>query len=148
MEEMYFKVWLWIGIILLVGEFILPGLVVMFIGMGALTVSLFMHLEYIQGLSEQLMTFFISSTVYLFTLRLLVIRFVPTETKKANVDQDDEVIGQIVEVVETIPVDGVGRINHSDSTWPAKSKNNEEILKSNRVKIVGRDNITWIVEKN
>jgi membrane protein implicated in regulation of membrane protease activity len=141
-----FKIWLYAGIFLLIGEFILPGLVVMFLGMGSLTVALGMHLNYINGVTEQLITFFVASTIYLLTLRFLVIRMVPTDTNKANINEDSEVIGQTVEVVETIPSLGLGRISHSGSTWKAKSNNEIEIIKSTKVKIIGRDNITWIVE--
>ena len=146
MNELMFKIWLWSGIILLVGEFILPGLVVMFLGMGSLTVALAMHLNYINGITEQLITFFVSSTIYLLTLRFLVIRLVPTDTNKANVDEDAEIIGLIVEVAQTIPAGGLGRINHSDSSWQAKSNSEVEITESSKVKIIGRENITWIVE--
>ena len=146
MNDVMFKIWLWSGIILLVGEFILPGLVVMFLGMGSLTVALAIHLNYINGITEQLITFFVSSTIYLLTLRFLVIRLVPTDTNKANVDEDAEVYGLIVEVAQTIPVGGLGRINHSDSSWQAKSNSEVEITESSKVKIIGRENITWIVE--
>jgi len=146
MNDVMFKIWLWSGIILLVGEFILPGLVVMFLGMGSLTVALAMHLNYINGITEQLITFFVSSTIYLLTLRFLVIRLVPTDTSKANVDEDAEVIGLIVEVAQTIPAGGLGRINHSDSSWQAKSNSEVEITESSKVKIISRENITWIVE--
>ena len=146
MNEVMFKIWLGFGIAFLVGEFILPGLVVMFLGMGCLTVVLAMHLNYISGITEQLITFFLSSTIYLLTLRFLIIRLVPTDTSKANVDEDSEVIGLIVEVTETIPANGIGRISHSDSTWKAKSTNELVITETSKVKIIGRENITWIVE--
>jgi len=147
MEDLLFKIWLGMGIFLVVGEFLLPGLVVVFVGMGALTVALGMYLGQLEDLPYQLMTFFLSSLLYLFTLRLLVLRFVPTDSVKVNINEDQEVIGQIVEVVESISINGTGRIEHSGSSWQARCKTEEEILKNQKVKIVGRDNITWIVEK-
>lgn len=146
MNDIMFKIWLGLGIFFLIGEFILPGLVVMFLGMGCLTVVLAMHLNYINGMTEQLITFFISSTIYLLTLRFLIIRLVPTDTSKANVDEDLEVVGLVVVVTAKIPAGGIGRINHSDSTWKAKSNSEIDIEESTKVKIIGRDNITWIVE--
>ncbi len=135
------------GIILVIGEFLLPGLVVIFVGMGSLTVALAMHFGAISGLPSQLTTFFISSLVYLFTLRLLVLRFVPSDSVKENICEDEEVIGQEAVVIETISSDGFGRIQHSGSSWQAKSLGSVEILKDENVKIIGRENITWIVEK-
>jgi membrane protein implicated in regulation of membrane protease activity len=147
MEDILFKIWLGLGIILVIAEFLLPGLVAIFVGMGALAVSLAMQQGWISTLPEQLILFFISSLFFLFTLRFLILRFVPTETRKANIDLDDEVMGQIVEVVESIPVQGVGRVKHSDSTWKARSNSQQEISVGEKCKIIGRENITWLVEK-
>ncbi len=147
MNELFFKIWIGFGILCIVAEFLIPGLVVVFVGLGALTVVLGMHLGYIIELPAQLITFFISSIIYIFTLRFLFLRLIPTDTKKENINEDDNVLGQIVEVTETISSGKLGRIQHSDSTWQAKSQDEEEILKGEKVKIVGRDNITWLVTK-
>ena len=147
MDEMWFQVWLGLGLFCVIAELLLPGLVVIFIGLGAFSVALGMHFNYLQNFSSQLITFFISSIIYIFTLRLLILRFFPTNRVKANVNEDENVLGQVVEVVDTISAGKPGRILHSDSTWKAKSNGVEEILKGEQVKIVGRDNITWIVEK-
>jgi inner membrane protein len=147
MEDLALKLWLGLGIFLMVGEFVLPGLVVVFVGMGALTVAGFIHFGVIDQVLPQFITFFVSSLIYLFTIRLLVLRFVPTDTRVVNIDQDDEVIGQTAEVLETIDADGLGRIRHSGSSWQARASNSSEITKGSRVLIIGRDNITWIVEK-
>ena len=71
----------------------------------------------------------------------------PSDTKKQNVNEDIDVIGSIVEVTKEIDGNQCGRISHSDSTWPAKSINNTKILPGEKVKIVDRDNLTWIVTK-
>jgi len=147
MEDLLFKIWLGLGILCVIAEFLLPGLVVIFVGLGALTTAFAQHLGYTPDLPSQLLTFFVSSLIYLFTLRLLVLRFVPSDSTKANINEDDHVIGDTATVVTTIPVDGVGRISHGGTSWQAKSKNNEEIQKDLEVKIVKRENITWIVEK-
>jgi inner membrane protein len=147
MNDLFLKLWLGFGIFCLIGEFLLPGLVIVFIGLAALTVALGMQLGYIHSILEQLITFFISSIFYLITIRFLVLRLLPTDTKKVNINEDDAVIGSIVEVSTEIIPGKVGRIIHSDSTWQAKSECNETILAGEKVKIISRDNITWIVQK-
>jgi membrane protein implicated in regulation of membrane protease activity len=147
MNELLFTIWLGFGIFCVIAEFLLPGLVIVFIGLGALTVVLGLHLGYIETIAGQLTTFFVSSIVYVFTLRLFLLRLIPTNTKKENVNEDENVLGEIAEVVETISSGEFGRIQHSDSSWKAKANSDAEILKGEKVKIVGRDNITWIVEK-
>jgi len=128
-------------------EFLVPGLVMVFVGLGALTVALGMHLGYIDEILQQFTTFFISSIIYLLTLRFLVLRFVPSVTRKENIDEDEEVMGSIVEIVADINSGEFGRVEHSGSSWQARAEGDQTILKGEQVKIIGRDNITWIVQK-
>jgi len=85
--------------------------------------------------------------IYLLTLRFLVLRFVPADNRKENIDEDEEVMGSIVEIVADINSGESGRVEHSGSTWQARAEGNQTILKGEQVKIIGRDNITWIVQK-
>lgn len=147
MNDFIFKFWLGFGIFLMIIEFLLPGLVLVFIGLGALTVVLGLHLGFIETVLEQFITFFISSIFYLLTLRFLILRFIPTSTKKENINEDDDVVGSIVEVIVEISPGKLGRVIHSDSTWQAKANTEDTILVGEKVKIIGRDNITWIVQK-
>jgi len=147
MNSLAFSLWLSSGIFLTAIEFLVPGLVMVFVGLGALTVALGMHLGYIDEIVQQFITFFISSIIYLLTLRFLVLRFVPSVTRKENIDEDEEVIGSIVELVADINSGEFGRVEHSGSTWQARVEGDQTILKGEQVKIIGRDNITWIVQK-
>ena len=147
MENLAFSLWLGSGIFLMAIEFLVPGLVMVFVGLGALTVALGMHLGYIDEILQQFITFFISSIIYLLTLRFLVLRFVPSVTRKENIDEDEEVMGSIVEIVADINSGEFGRVEHSGSSWQARAEGDQTILKGEQVKIIGRDNITWIVQK-
>ncbi len=147
MNNLAFSLWLGSGIFLMAIEFLVPGLVLVFVGLGALTVALGMHLGYIDEIVQQFITFFISSIIYLLTLRFLVLRFVPSVTRKENIDEDEEVIGSIVELVADINSGEFGRVEHSGSSWQARAEGDQAILKGEQVKIIGRDNITWIVQK-
>jgi len=147
MNDLAFSIWLGSGIFLMAIEFLVPGLVMVFVGLGALTVALGMHLGYIDEIVQQFITFFISSIIYLLTLRFLVLRFVPSDTRKENIDEDEEVIGSIVELVADINSGEFGRVEHSGSSWQARAEGDQTILKGEQVKIIGRDNITWIVQK-
>ena len=147
MNNLAFSLWLGSGIFLMAIEFLVPGLVMVFVGLGALTVALGMHLGYIDEIPQQFITFFISSIIYLLTLRFLVLRFVPSVTRKENIDEDEEVMGSIVEIVADINSGEFGRVEHSGSSWQARAEGDQTILKGEQVKIIGRDNITWIVQK-
>ena len=147
MNDLAFSVWLGSGIFLMAIEFLVPGLVLVFVGLGALTVALGMQLGYIDEIPQQFTTFFISSIIYLLTLRFLVLRFVPSVTRKANIDEEEEVMGSIVELVADINSGEFGRVEHSGSSWQARAEGDQTILKGEQVKIIGRENITWIVQK-
>ena len=147
MNSLAFSLWLSSGIFLTAIEFLVPGLVMVFVGLGALTVALGMHLGYIDEIVQQFITFFISSIIYLLTLRFLVLRFVPSVTRKENIDEDEEVMGSIVELVADINSGEFGRVEHSGSSWQARAEGDQTILKGEQVKIIGRENITWIVQK-
>ena len=56
-------------------------------------------------------------------------------------------IGSIVEVVADIKSGEFGRIEQGGSSWQALAEGDQTILKGEQVKIVRRDNITWIVKK-
>jgi len=139
--------WVWFGGALILAEFILPGLVVIFVGMGALTVALGMHLMYIESIPQQLITWFASSTLFLFTLRQLVVRFYPSDTVKQNINEDQAVIGKIVKVTEKITPEAGGRIAHGDTTWQAKIEGDVSVQEGEEVQVISRDNITWLVKK-
>ena len=147
MENLAFSLWLGSGIFLMAVEFLVPGLVMVFVGLGSLTVVFGMHFGYIDGILQQFITFFISSIIYLFTLRFLFLRFVPSVTRKGNIDEDEEVMGSIVEIIADINSGELGRVEHSGSSWQARAEGDQAILKGEQVKIIGRDNITWIVQK-
>ena len=147
MSNLAFSLWLGSGIFLMAIEFLVPGLVMVFVGLGSLTVVFGMHFGYIDGILQQFITFFISSIIYLLTLRFLVLRFVPSVTRKENIDEDEEVKGSIVEIVADINSGEFGRVEHSGSSWQARAEGDQTILKGEQVKIIGRDNITWIVQK-
>lgn len=146
MNELFFKIWLGFGILCIVSEFFLPGLVMVFVGLGSLTVALGMQLGYIDSTFSQFSTFFLSSVIYLIPLRLIVLKFVPTSSRVEDVDEDRAAIGNEVEVIEDIAPGKVGRIKYSESSWKAKSESDIPILKGEKAIITGRDNITWIVK--
>ena len=147
MDNLNFNIWLGFGLFCIISEFLLPGLVMVFLGLGSLTVVLGMQFGYLDNFTHQLITFFVGSILYLVPLRFLILRFVPTNTKKVSIDEDQQAIGTEVEIVEDILDGKLGRIKYTESTWQAKTVDSITILKGEKAKIIGRDNITWIVQK-
>ena len=142
-----FWFWLIFGAVLMLSEFLLPGLIAVFVGMGALTVAAAIYLGHVDSIVQQILVWFVSSLIYVFTLRLLVVRFYPSDTVKQSFDEDIDLMGSIVEVTQPISAQETGRIKHGDSTWEAKSRKGETIQAGEKVKLLERTNITWTVEK-
>ncbi|MBL6988226.1 MAG: NfeD family protein [Bacteriovoracaceae bacterium] len=149
MDFVTFFKWFWwiLGSVLVLAEFLLPGLVVVFVGLGALTVAALNYFGFVTTIIPQFLTWFVSSIIYCFTLRLLVIKIYPSDVVKQNSDEDQDVVGQIALVTQMISENKSGRIKHSDSTWPARTSDGSSVETGQSVKIIGRDNLTWIVEK-
>lgn len=141
------QIWLTIGLLLVFAELLLPGLVSVFLGLGALTVALLLHLNHVDSLAGQLVAWFVSSTFYIFSIRLLVMRYYPSAKVKSDINEDNAMIGQLVEVIEKIATGEPGRILHGESTWVAAVDSGEPIEKGEKARIKRRENITWIVEK-
>lgn len=59
----------------------------------------------------------------------------------------DALINRAVEVVETIPVNGVGRVKVDGDRWQARCADGSEVPTGERVRIIGYDSIILEVER-
>jgi membrane protein implicated in regulation of membrane protease activity len=137
--------WFWLGIVLAVSELVLPGLVVVFVGLAALTVALLMYTGVIVSLPAQLIAWFGLSIIYTLTLRMLVLHFYPTDTVKQQINDDVDDVGRRVSVLEAISGNSPGRIVFGESTWAAVLPLDEEAIPGQEVVITGRDGLTFSV---
>lgn len=116
-----------------------------FVGLGAFTVFALKYFGIIDDFFLELLLWFTSSIIYCLTLRFFIIQFYHRKRVCLEVDEDKNILGKIVEVSED--VDEIhGRIIDSDSTWPARSLEGF-FKKGEKVQIIKRDNLTWIVGK-
>ena len=140
--------WLWLlgGIILLASELLLPGLVAMFLGLGAMVVALLRWLGLIDSLAYSFTAWFVSSLAFIIFLRSTLQRFIPSETSFTPLEEDTDLFGAVAEVVDTVsPSHTDGRISFRGTTWPATS-DAAEIPPGAKVTILFRDNLGWRVQ--
>ena len=140
--------WLWLlgGIILLASELLLPGLVAMFLGLGAMVVALLRWLDLIDSLAYSFTAWFVSSLAFIVFLRSTLQRFVPSETSFTPLEEDSDLFGAVAEVVETVSSSHTdGRISFRGTTWPATS-DAAEIPPGSKVTILFRENLGWRVQ--
>lgn len=139
--------WLALGIILILAEIILPGGTAFFIGVSAAIVALLHFLGLISSPLTGFSVWFILSILLLFALKGVVDQFLPHQKSKSNTDEDLDAFGKEVVVLEEIKNGEVGRISFQGSVWPAKSKSGCSLIsKGDKVKLIFRENMTWIVE--
>lgn len=141
------KIWMVLAIVLMVGEFILPGLVVMFVGLGALTVAGLLYYGVISTILEQLIAFFLSSTIYCFTLRFAVLYFVPKDTEEKDLARELSLSGDTVIVDNNITVGETGTVCYGQSHWKAINSGEENLIAGEKAIIIKQDNITLYIKK-
>jgi len=142
-----FTLWLIGGVVLMLLEFILPGGIVFFLGLGATLVSLLLYTGVIEGWIQAFTAWFIGSLLLIFGLRGLVQRVIPAHVERGSTDEDLDAYGQEAEVVERLPAGGEGRIHFRGSGWAARNYHTDRELEVGcKVRIVFRDNLLWTVE--
>lgn len=138
-------IWFLIGLLLLLLEFILPGLIVAFFGVGAWVVALVCLFIDIP-LNAQLLIFIVSSVLSLLLLRKwLKGIFMGHVVSKQDVKENlEEFVGQRAVVKERIVPNGRGKVEFRGTDWQAEA--DEEIAEGTAVKIIGKENITLKVK--
>ena len=147
MEESIFQnpavIWIICGVLGLLLELLVPGLIIIFFGVGALVTSAFCWIFNIP-IELQLLIFLISSMVLLGIFR----KVIKKSFKKENIDSDnleEEFVGKIAHSVVDFE-NNTGKIDFKGTTWNAYSE--DSIKAGDSVEIVKRDSITLIVKLN
>ncbi len=114
-------IWFLVGVGFILAELAMPGLILIFFGMGCWVASLF-TLLFGPELEWQLAVFLAASLALLFTLRKYFTRTFGGR-RKAGADRelDDRVIGKPAEVTADIGAHSAGEIKFRGSFWRAVS---------------------------
>ncbi|QBG47584.1 NfeD family protein [Verrucomicrobia bacterium S94] len=136
--------WAIIGVGLMLCEFIMPGLILFFFGIGALITALVSWLLPV-GLSAQLMVFTVASLVSLFGLRRLIKPVFTGNESDVNTDSYNEgMIGREAEVSVEITPESPGKVILNGTAWKAES--GETLTVGQRVVISGQKSLTLMVK--
>jgi membrane protein implicated in regulation of membrane protease activity len=138
-------IWAMVGLILLLMEFTLPGLIIFFFGVGAWIVAatcFFMDI----GVNAQLSIFITSSVVLLVALRqwLRSVFVGHTYSKQAGTQDMNDLIGERVTVTQTIAPPQSGAVELHGVKWNATAETTIEA--GQLVEITGQDNLTLTVK--
>lgn len=133
-------VWLLAGILLLLLEFAIPGVLVVFFGFGALLTALLTYLTGM-GICWQFLSFTFFSLLFLFLLRKKVMTLLSGNT---GIDPDEEFVGHNGIAETDLPALKVGRVEFRGTQWNAISETT--ISKGQRFTITEKDGLTLKVK--
>ena len=138
-------IWFVIGLLLLLGEFVAPGLVIFFFGVGAWVTALLCWLTSI-GVNLQLLVFLVVSVVSLLALRKwLKGVFYGHITGEQSLTEDlQDFIGERAVVTEAIAHKRPGKVELHGTDWEACA--DQEIAVGTAVEIIAKKNITLTVK--
>lgn len=135
-------VWFCCGVVLILLEFAVPGVILVFFGLGAVFTSILSWAGILSGVTGQLVVFLVSSLALLFGLRRYASRFFKGDSTEEN---DDEYTGKIARVSRDVLPDTLdGKVFFEGTNWKAVSS--VKITRGSSVRITGKKNITLIVE--
>lgn len=139
--------WFIAGVLLVLAELIIPGGIVVFLGLGCLIVALAAYFGVVVTWMGACTLFFIASIAMILLLRQFAVKFVEGDSSQGNTDELLDDLGELAVVVETIgPGNKQGRIAFRGTQWQALSDGSELPIDA-QVQIVSRENVNYIVEK-
>jgi membrane protein implicated in regulation of membrane protease activity len=139
-------IWFLIGLALVMSEFMLPGVILVFFGAGCWVTALTTWLGLTGSWTSQLLVFALSSVVMLLLLRRW---FRARLSGYLGADHDpeanlDDLAGQAVTVTTAIaPGSDAGRVLYKGAEWSARSTT--DIPAGSRAVITAADGITLVV---
>lgn len=142
-----FTLWLIAGVVLMLLELVVPGGIVVFLGVSAVLVSLLLYAGVIDGWMAAFTLWFIGSLALFFSLRGVVKKLFPAHVERGKTDEDLDAYNEIAVVNQRIPAKGEGRIDFRGSSWSARAHQAQQAIEvGTRVRVVLRDNLVWLVE--
>lgn len=135
-------IWIIIGFVLFLLEFVLPGLILFFFAVGAWIVAilcLFLDLS----INEQLIIFLISSIASILLLRKWFSKLL-WKRKHSTELLEDEFLGKTAKAETDISPGKNGKVDFKGTTWQAASE--DTIEKGENVIIIGNESILLLVK--
>lgn len=135
--------WAIVGIGLMLCEFVMPGLILFFFGLGALITALLTWLLPM-SLTVQLAVFAVASLVSLFGLRRWLKPIFMGSASASEDSLSEGMAGQHAKVLEPIAPGTAGKIELNGTAWKAESE--ESLEEGQAVEVVSQKSLTLVVK--
>jgi len=138
-------IWFLVGLALLIMEFMLPGLIIAFFGVGACIVGIVCLITDI-SVEVQLLIFIIASALSLLCLRswLKGIFMGHVKGRQDMMEDLQEFVGERAVVMEKISPKAGGKVEIHGTNWTAEA--DAEIPAGTAVEVIGKENLTLRVK--
>ena len=136
--------WFLVGLVLMMLELALPGIILVFIGLGAWAAALAAWLGWVDSLAGQAMVFAIASVILLVGLRRIFKTWLTGVTMAGDSAHElNEFLGKSVSVIVAIPSGGVGKVEFKGAHWSAQCA--DALSVGTSAVITGRDGLCLLV---
>lgn len=137
--------WLIAGVMLILAEFVVPGVFICFFGVGAILTGIASLLITKMPFTVELLIFSILSVVFLLSCRRFMPKSFRGTVKVDDTDiENDDIAGAEVVVTEAITPETPGKVEFRGSQWTARA--DRALAAGERAKIRCRRNITLYLE--
>lgn len=131
---------------MVLAEFFLPGIVLIFLGLGAWVTSFALWMGWVETTSAQTALFGLSSLVLLIGLRRLFKGWLMGRSIPGAAEVDlEEFLGKRARALSSIAADGVGKVEFKGVHWNAHSE--DEVANGATVVITGREGLALKVRR-
>jgi membrane protein implicated in regulation of membrane protease activity len=137
-------IWFFMGLVLLLLELALPGLIVVFFGIGAWVTALCIILFH-PDINIQILIFLVSSVLFLALLRKYLKKKFFHEDTSIVTTLEDEFIGKTGVAESKFSAGSTGRVHFKGTSWTAVSDSDIEI--GEQVTILDKESIKLIITK-
>lgn len=140
--------WFLLGLGLIAAEFFVPGIILVFLGLGAWCVSVMLGLGLIDSTPAQLVVFATASLLLLWSLRRFVKAWFigAVANKESSLELMDEFAGKRVQVLTEFPLPGsYGKVEFKGAEWKARAE--EPLSVGDEAEIVSLDGLTLNIRR-
>jgi len=139
-----YMIWFIVGLVLILSEFALPGIILIFIGLGAWLAAFTAWMEWTPTLASQMTVFTVGSLILLLGLRRFFTEWFMGLSKNGDArDAEEEFAGKEVKVVSTIAGGRNGKVEFKGASWNARS---DDSLQAGCIAIIiSREGLTLTV---
>lgn len=138
-------IWFVVGLCLVLLEFGVPGVVLVFFGLAAWIVSFFIWMGVLESPPAQLAVFMVSSLVLLFGCRRFVKKWFVGDSQFDSPEGIEDILGKNVTVVADIPGGpGTGKVELKGAEWSARS--DAPLERGSLATVKDRDGLVLVVQ--